>query len=116
MDQTNTSQRSTVDAVVSRFLRHSSTVVHARLARDGRVQESNPALARFVGVENLSWSLRFARGQKLAFSSDQYRRYFDWVCEEVASRSPDPAQLEVLEECRLRGQALIHELVDPRTA
>ena len=45
--------------------------------------------------ENLSWSVRFARGQKLAFSSDMYRRYLDLVCEEVASRGSDAGQLEV---------------------
>ena len=66
--------------------------------------------------ENLNWSVRFARGQKLAFSSDMYCRYFDWVCEEVASRSSDAAQIEILERYRLRGQALIHELVEPQLA
>jgi hypothetical protein len=64
--------------------------------------------------ENLSWSVRFARGHGLAFTSDMYCRYFDWVCEEVASRSADPAQRGAVERYRVRGRALIHELVDPQ--
>ena len=50
MDQAHTPKHPPADVVVRNFLLHASTVVYARLAGDGQVQESNPALARFLGA------------------------------------------------------------------